>query len=89
MTRQLAVDYGKENIRANAIIVGFVNTGTPVMKAILEDPVRRAAFERNIMVPRFGEPADIAQLLPIDEERAAGAALVESSQAGTVVDGYL
>jgi NAD(P)-dependent dehydrogenase (short-subunit alcohol dehydrogenase family) len=60
MTRQLAVDYGKENIRANAIIVGFIDTGTPVMKAILEDPVRRAAFERNIMVPRFGEPADIA-----------------------------
>jgi meso-butanediol dehydrogenase/(S,S)-butanediol dehydrogenase/diacetyl reductase len=60
MTRQLAVDYGKENIRANAIIVGFIDTGTPVMKAILEDPARRAAFEKNIMVPRFGEPADIA-----------------------------
>jgi NAD(P)-dependent dehydrogenase (short-subunit alcohol dehydrogenase family) len=60
MTRQLAVDYGKENIRANAIIVGFIYTGTPIMKAILEDPVRRAAFEKNIMVPRFGEPADIA-----------------------------
>jgi NAD(P)-dependent dehydrogenase (short-subunit alcohol dehydrogenase family) len=60
MTRQLAVDYGKENIRANTIIVGFIYTGSPVMAAILDDPVRRAAFERNIMVPRFGEPADIA-----------------------------
>jgi len=60
MTRQLAVNYGKEDIRVNAIVVGFVYTGSPVMKAILEDPVRRAAFERNIMVPRFGEPADIA-----------------------------
>ena len=32
----------------------------PGDEAILDDPVRRAAFERNIMVPRFGEPADIA-----------------------------
>lgn len=60
MTRQLAVDYGKENIRANTIIVGFIYTGSPVMAAILDDPARRAAFGRNIMVPRFGEPADIA-----------------------------
>ncbi len=60
MTRQLAVDYGKENIRANTIIVGFIYTGSPVMAGILADPVRRAAFQRNIMVPRFGEPADIA-----------------------------
>jgi meso-butanediol dehydrogenase / (S,S)-butanediol dehydrogenase / diacetyl reductase len=60
LTRQLAVNYGKEDIRANTIIVGFVFTGSPVMTAILADPVRRAAFEKNIMVPRFGEPADIA-----------------------------
>jgi meso-butanediol dehydrogenase/(S,S)-butanediol dehydrogenase/diacetyl reductase len=60
LTRQLAVDYGKENIRANTVIVGFIYTGSPVMAAILGDPARRAAFARNIMVPRFGEPADIA-----------------------------
>jgi meso-butanediol dehydrogenase / (S,S)-butanediol dehydrogenase / diacetyl reductase len=60
MTRQLAVDYGKDNIRANTIIVGFIYTGSPVMAGILADPVHRAAFARNIMVPRFGEPADIA-----------------------------
>jgi|1186.fasta_scaffold72162_1 meso-butanediol dehydrogenase/(S,S)-butanediol dehydrogenase/diacetyl reductase len=60
MTRQLAVDYGKDDIRANAIIVGFVYTGTPQMAAILGNPQMRAAFEKNVMVPRFGEPADIA-----------------------------
>lgn len=60
MTRQLAVNYGKEDIRANTIIVGFIYTGSAVMKAILDHPGRRAAFEKNIMVPRFGEPADIA-----------------------------
>jgi len=60
LTRQLAVDYGKDDIRANTIIVGFIFTGSPVLTAILEDPAGRAAFARNIMVPRFGEPADIA-----------------------------
>jgi meso-butanediol dehydrogenase/(S,S)-butanediol dehydrogenase/diacetyl reductase len=60
LTRQMAVDYGKDDIRANAIVVGFVFTGSPTMTAILADPALRAAFEKNILVPRFGEPADIA-----------------------------
>jgi NAD(P)-dependent dehydrogenase (short-subunit alcohol dehydrogenase family) len=60
LTRQLAADYGKDDIRANTIIVGFIFTGSPVMTAILDDPDGRAAFARNIMVPRFGEPADVA-----------------------------
>ncbi len=60
ITRQMAVDYGSDDIRANAIIVGFIFTGTPQMTAILDNPKIRAAFEKNIMVPRFGEPADIA-----------------------------
>ncbi len=60
LTRQMAVDYGKENIRCNAIIVGFIFTGTPEMTAILADDNLRAAFEKNVVVPYLGEPADIA-----------------------------
>jgi NAD(P)-dependent dehydrogenase (short-subunit alcohol dehydrogenase family) len=60
LTRQLAVDYGKDDIRANAIIVGFIFTGSEAMTAILDNPQYKAAFMKNIMVPRFGEPADIA-----------------------------
>jgi NAD(P)-dependent dehydrogenase (short-subunit alcohol dehydrogenase family) len=60
LTRQLAADYGKERIRANTIIVGFVFTGTPQMTAILAQPELRAALERNVAVPYLGEPADIA-----------------------------
>jgi len=60
LTRQMAVDYGKDDIRANTIVVGFVYTGTPTMAAIVADPTLRAAFEQHILVPRFGEPADIA-----------------------------
>jgi meso-butanediol dehydrogenase / (S,S)-butanediol dehydrogenase / diacetyl reductase len=60
LTRQMAVDFGKDDIRTNAIIVGFIFTGSEAMSAILDNPQYRAAFEKNIMVPRFGEPADIA-----------------------------
>jgi meso-butanediol dehydrogenase/(S,S)-butanediol dehydrogenase/diacetyl reductase len=60
MTRQMAADYGKDDIRVNTIIVGFIFTGSPQMAAILADPVSRAAFQKNIVLPRFGEPADIA-----------------------------
>jgi NAD(P)-dependent dehydrogenase (short-subunit alcohol dehydrogenase family) len=60
LTRQMAVDFGKNDIRVNAIIVGFIYTGTDAMAPILDNPAYRAAFEKNIMVPRFGEPADIA-----------------------------
>src|SRR5829696_327665 len=60
LTRQLAADYGKDDIRANAIIVGFIFTGSDAMTAILDNPQYKAAFLKNIMVPRFGEPADIA-----------------------------
>jgi NAD(P)-dependent dehydrogenase (short-subunit alcohol dehydrogenase family) len=60
LTRQMAVDYGKERIRANVIIVGFIFTGTPQMTAILDRPELRAAFEKNVLVPYLGEPADVA-----------------------------
>ena len=49
-----------QDIRANTIIVGFIDTGTETLKRILADPDKRAAFAKNIMVPRFGEPADVA-----------------------------
>ena len=60
LTRQMASDYGKENIRCNTIIVGFIFTGTAEMTAILADLALRAAFEKNVVVPYLGEPADIA-----------------------------
>jgi meso-butanediol dehydrogenase/(S,S)-butanediol dehydrogenase/diacetyl reductase len=60
LTRQMAVDLGKDDIRTNTIIVGFIYTGTEATAAILDNPAYRTAFQKNIMVPRFGEPADIA-----------------------------
>src|SRR4029450_11158840 len=50
LTRQLRVDYGKGGVRANAIIVGFIFTGSEAMAAILENEQYKAAFLKNIMV---------------------------------------
>ena len=60
LTRQMAVDYGKENIRSNAIIVGFIFTGSREMTAMLANPELRLAFEKSVLTPQLGEPADIA-----------------------------
>lgn len=60
LTRQIAVDYGKHDIRCNTIITGFILNGSASMKSIVDTPELNAAFKKNIMVPRFGEPADIA-----------------------------
>lgn len=60
LTRQLAADYGAENIRTNTIIVGFIYTGTDIMNAILSDERNVAALKSQIAVPYLGEPADIA-----------------------------
>lgn len=60
LTRQIAVDYGKHDIRCNTIITGFILNGSKSMQSIVDTPELAAAFRKNIMVPRFGEPADIA-----------------------------
>lgn len=60
LTRQMAFDYGKENIRVNTIIVGFINTGSDSFKRMLGTPEIKEAFEKLVLVPRLGEPSDIA-----------------------------
>jgi meso-butanediol dehydrogenase / (S,S)-butanediol dehydrogenase / diacetyl reductase len=60
LTRQMAFDYGKENIRVNTIVVGFTNTGSDTFKRILADPKTREAFERLVLLPYLGESSDIA-----------------------------
>lgn len=60
LTRQVAADYGPDDIRANAIITGFIYTGTENMRKLLADEQYMAVIRSQLALPRVGEPADIA-----------------------------
>ena len=60
LTRQIAVDYGPDGIRSNAIIVGFTPTGGEIMTKMLATEAFIAAVKQAIPSPRLGSPRDIA-----------------------------
>jgi len=63
LAKAIAVDYGKQNIRANVICPSFVRT--PLMEDWLarqENPEgARAVAYRRVVINRFAEPEEIAQ----------------------------
>ncbi|WP_348765213.1 SDR family oxidoreductase [uncultured Salinisphaera sp.] len=58
LVRNLAVEWGPQNIRVNAIAPGLVRTD--FAKALVEDPKRLEQAEKRTPVRRIGEPVDIA-----------------------------
>ena len=58
MTRQLAMEGGKSNIRANTIAPGMIETGAT--GELLKDPEFVNAILAEKMIKRIGTPADIA-----------------------------
>ncbi len=61
LTKNLAIDYGRQGIRANAICPGFIET--PMMSAVFDmDGMSevRDSFRDAHMLRRFGAPAEIA-----------------------------
>lgn len=60
LTRQMAVDYGAHNIRSNAIIVGFIDTGGPAISRMVGNERFISGIRQQILVPRLGEPRDVA-----------------------------
>jgi NAD(P)-dependent dehydrogenase (short-subunit alcohol dehydrogenase family) len=60
LTRYIAAAFGKDNIRANTIGPGVIMT--PGLRAIYS-PETLEAFLKLYMLPRFGEPEDIAALV--------------------------
>jgi len=60
LTRQMSVDYGMDNIRANAIITGFINTQGETMNKLLANEEYMRVIRGMLVLPRLGEPADIA-----------------------------
>ena len=60
LARNLAAEYGPDNIRVNTIAPGLVTTD--FARALYEDPNRRAAREAATPLRRLGHPDDIAGL---------------------------
>jgi meso-butanediol dehydrogenase / (S,S)-butanediol dehydrogenase / diacetyl reductase len=95
LTRQIAVDYGPQGIRCNAIIVGFTPTGGEVITKMVQNESFITAVKRAIPSPRLGRPLDIANgcvylasdeaeyvngvLLPIDGGFTAKLAIPDTS----------
>lgn len=58
MTREIAVQYARRGIRANAICPGPIRT--PLLEYLIADEGRRQNRLNHIPAGRFGEPRDIA-----------------------------
>jgi NAD(P)-dependent dehydrogenase (short-subunit alcohol dehydrogenase family) len=78
MTRELAVEYARQGIRANSICPGPIET--PLLAELLSDPARRQRRLVHIPMGRFGRPEEIARaalFLASDEASfVTGSALV-------------
>lgn len=78
MTRELAVEYPRQGIRANSICPGPIET--PLLAELLADPERRQRRLVHIPMGRFGRPEEIAKaalfLASDDASFVTGSALV-------------
>ncbi len=78
MTRELAVEYARQGIRANSICPGPIET--PLLAELLADPARRQRRLVHIPMGRFGRPEEIARaalfLASDDASFVTGSALV-------------
>jgi NAD(P)-dependent dehydrogenase (short-subunit alcohol dehydrogenase family) len=78
MTREVAVEYARQGIRANALCPGPIET--PLLQALLADPQRRARRMVHIPMGRLGRAEELAKaalfLASDDSSFMTGAALV-------------
>jgi NAD(P)-dependent dehydrogenase (short-subunit alcohol dehydrogenase family) len=78
MTREIAVEFARQGVRANALCPGPIET--PLLQELLADPARRQRRLVHIPLGRFGQAEEIAKaalFLASDESSyMTGAALV-------------
>jgi NAD(P)-dependent dehydrogenase (short-subunit alcohol dehydrogenase family) len=78
MTREIAVEYARQGIRANALCPGPIQT--PLLEELLSDPERRARRLVHIPMGRLGRAEELAKaalfLASDDASFMTGAALV-------------
>jgi len=80
LSKNLAIDYGRQGIRVNALCPGFIET--PMLAGVLESPAMAAVREEirhEHKLRRFGRPAEIAAvagfLISADASFVSGQAL--------------
>jgi NAD(P)-dependent dehydrogenase (short-subunit alcohol dehydrogenase family) len=86
LTRQMAFDYGREKIRVNTIVVGFINTETDSMRRMLAHPEISAALQKLVLMPYLGDPSDIANgviYLASDEAKYVTGSMLTIDGGGT------
>jgi len=76
LARNLAVEWGRDNIRANCIAPGIIRTD--FARALWEDPQIYAQAVSTYPLGRIGEPDEVA-----------GAAVMLASQAGSFITGQV
>jgi NAD(P)-dependent dehydrogenase (short-subunit alcohol dehydrogenase family) len=59
MTREIAVEFARQNIRANSLCPGPVET--PLLAELLSDPARRQRRLVHIPMGRFARPDEMAK----------------------------
>jgi len=59
MTREIAVEYARQGIRANALCPGPVDT--PLLQALLADPAARARRMVHVPMGRLAEASEVAR----------------------------
>lgn len=59
LTRFLAVEWGPEGVRVNAVAPWYV--ATPLVAEVLADPVKRAKILERTPLGRVGQPEDVAE----------------------------
>ena len=57
LTKSLAIAWGAENIRVNAVAPGWI--ATPLTQALRDDPARSAAILARTPLNRWGQPEDV------------------------------
>jgi NAD(P)-dependent dehydrogenase (short-subunit alcohol dehydrogenase family) len=61
-TRSVAVDYGRQGIRCNCIVVGYVRDGG-LDNAVFDDPNTGEILRGMTMIGKIGEPRHVANLV--------------------------
>jgi NAD(P)-dependent dehydrogenase (short-subunit alcohol dehydrogenase family) len=57
LTKALAIEWAKENIRVNAIAPGWIHT--PMTQPVVDDPVRNRSIMERTPLGRWGNPEDL------------------------------